>query len=127
MAVVPTEINEIIRIGNTKWSFIQETPTLKIFYHDDLPRYGPQNYHVSVFLRPGGIDVHATYVFYNNRKREWSRRHHGWCLQNGQQTKRKCRRPIHLHMLFNAFQDDVRFLLEPALLRYLPPAFYSKF
>ena len=131
MAFVPHDIDmtERQRIVGTPWSFVQHSPTLRFYFHEDLPDWGHDSYHVSVFSRQSGIDIHATYVFQNQRTRQWFKRHHGWCYNTttNQQVKRKCRRPYDLHRLFNAFQEDMETILEPYLLQFLPPVFYSDF
>ena len=131
MAFIPSEINmsERQRIPNTKWSFIQQSPTMRFYFHDHLPGSGEESYHVSVFMRQFGLDCHATFVYKDKRTGEWFKRHHGWCFNKNtnQQVKRKCRRPASLRNLFNSFQADVENILEPYYLQFLPPAFYQQF
>ena len=131
MAFVPSEIDmsRRQRITDTKWSYIQQSPTMRFYYHDHLPAYGDESYHVSVFMRQFGIDIHATYVYRDRRTGEWFKRHHGWCLNKNtnQQVKKKCRRPAQLRNLYNTFQADVENILESYYLQFLPPAFYQKF
>ena len=56
MAFVPSEINmnERQRITDTKWSYIQQSPTMRFYFHDHLPASGDESYHVSVFMRQFG-------------------------------------------------------------------------
>ena len=131
MAFVPSEINmnQRQRIPDTKWSFIQQSPTMRFYFHDHLPASGDESFHVSVFMRQFGLDCHATFVYRDKRTGEWFKRHHGWCFNKNtnQQVKRKCRRPPQLRNLFNSFQADVENILEPYFLQFLPPAFYQPF
>ena len=128
MNFVPAEIKheEIVKIANTKWSFLQHTPTLQLFFHDDYPSDGKDSYHVSVFYRPVSIDIHATFLFYCSRDKRWKRRHHGWCLVEGKQESRINRRPFRLPKLFEKFQNDIHLLLDPCMLRHIPVQFFGK-
>ena len=131
MAFVPSEIDmsQRQRITDTKWSYIQQSPTMRFYYHDHLPAFGDESYHVSVFMRQYGIDIHATFVYRDKRTGEWYKRHHGWCFNKNtnQQVKKKCRRPAQLRNLFNSFQADVENILESYYLQFLPAAFFQKF
>ena len=131
MAFVPSEINmnERQRITDTKWSYIQQSPTMRFYFHDHLPASGDESYHVSVFMRQFGIDIHATFVYLDKRTGQWFKRHHGWCFNKNtnQQVKKKCRKPAQLRNLYNSFQADVDLILEPYFRQFLPPAFYERF
>ena len=125
MNITPTEIrfDEMVRIQNTDWGYVQHTPTLQLWYCNGWPR----EFHISVFYRRAGIDVHSTYFYYCRRDQTYKKRHHGLCYHDGRQVRRIRRRPSQLPRLFEKFQNDVHLLLEIPILRHLPEAFFSNF
>ena len=129
MNITPSEIrfDRMVRIQGTEWSYIQHTPTLQLFYCNGWPKTGDASYHVSVYYRSQGIDIHGTFFYYSRRDQKYHKRHHGLCFQNGRQIKRIRRSPSQLPKLFERFQDDVHLLLELPILELVPEAFFAKF
>ena len=129
MSIVPSRIrfDRMVRIPNTAWSYIQHSPTLQLWFHQDWPMRGEASYHVSVFYRTNGIDIHSTFFYFNRRQQKYEKRHHGLCYHNGRQIRRIRRRPSRLPELFERFQNDIHLLLEVPILEHIPETFFARF
>ena len=125
MNIRPREIQfqHMVNIPGTEWGYVQHTPTLQLWYCRSWPR----EYHVSVYLRPNGIDVHATWFSFCRRTQTYTKRHHGLCYINDRQVRRIRRRPSLMPLLFEKFQNEVHLLIETPILRLFPDAFFAPF
>ena len=125
MNIQPREIQfqHMVNIPGTEWGYVQHTPTLQLWYCRSWPR----EYHVSVYLRPNGIDVHSTWFSYCPRTQTYNKRHHGLCYINNRQVRRIRRRPSLMPLLFEKFQNEVHLLIEQPILRLFPDAFFAPF
>ena len=125
MNIQPREIDfqSMVYINNTEWGYVQHTPTLQLWYCRSWPR----EYHVSVYLRPNGIDVHSTWFSFCPRTQTYNKRHHGLCYINNRQVRRIRRRPSLMPLLFEKFQNEVHLLIEQPILRLFPDAFFAPF
>ena len=125
MNIQPREIQfqHMVNIPGTEWGYVQHTPTLQLWYCRSWPR----EYHVSVYLRPTGIDVHSTWFSFCPRTQTYQKRHHGLCYINNRQVRRIRRRPSLMPLLFEKFQNEVHLLIEQPILRLFPDAFFAPF
>ena len=125
MNIQPREIQfqHMVNIPGTEWGYVQHTPTLQLWYCRSWPR----EYHISVYLRPNGIDVHSTWFSFCPRTQTYRKRHHGLCYINGRQVRRIRRRPSLMPLLFEKFQNEVHLLIEQPILRLFPDAFFAPF
>ena len=125
MNIQPREIQfqHMVNIPGTEWGYVQHTPTLQLWYCRSWPR----EYHVSLYLRPNGIDVHSTWFAFCPRTQTYKKRHHGLCYINNRQVRRIRRRPSLMPLLFEKFQNEVHLLIEQPILRLFPDAFFAPF
>ena len=111
--------SNVRNIDGTSWSMLKHSEKLFLFYHKEYEglRYRndtkSEEFHVSVFIRPDGVDHHATWAYYD-KNGQFFKRHYGYRYVNGRQQFKSNSRPSHLSGLFNEFERDLEFLNLPS-------------
>lgn len=108
-------MSNIRNISGTSWSVLKHSEKLYIFYNDKYKGLRFRNdtrseeFHISLFIRPDGVDHHATWVYYDKYGR-FNKRHYGYRFINGRQRFKSNSRPYYLRYLFNDFEQDIEWL-----------------
>ena len=119
-------------IRGTPWSVLRHTNNLFIFYNEEYDglRYRKdtqyEEFHVSMFVRPNGVDHHATWI-YRDRYGRFGKRHHGVRFRNGRQQFKSNSRPYYLQNLFNDFERDLPYLNIPKNITRLMVSFHYNY